>query len=100
MRSIFVFRLPTTLTRLRFAPGSRIRSTTNWFTLQLEGQKPKSNIAALDGVRALACLSVVLFHLSLITTRDVPLWKPSQFNIIISALAFTGDTGVTLFFVL
>ncbi|GHO74790.1 hypothetical protein KSD_25610 [Ktedonobacter sp. SOSP1-85] len=69
----------------------------------LEGKQAdhkQNTIAALDGVRAIACLIVVAFHLSLITTRDVPLWTASQFNPLFSAVAFAGDTGVNLFFVL
>jgi peptidoglycan/LPS O-acetylase OafA/YrhL len=60
-------------------------------------------IPALDGVRALACLSVMAFHISLIT-RDMHIWTPGR-NPVFDALMFTGstgngNTGVTLFFVL
>jgi peptidoglycan/LPS O-acetylase OafA/YrhL len=73
---------------------------SQWLTLVFEGKKQKSTIAALDGVRAIACLIVVEYHLSLITTNDIPLWKPSQFSVFLNALTFAGDTGVTLFFIL
>jgi peptidoglycan/LPS O-acetylase OafA/YrhL len=66
----------------------------------LEGKNTKSNIYVLDGVRAIACLSVVMFHINLITTNDIPLWKPQSVPALLSAIAFSGDTGVTLFFVL
>lgn len=66
----------------------------------IEGQKQKSTISALDGVRALACLAVVVFHLSLITTHDIAVWSPAQMPLPVSALALAGDSGVTLFFIL
>ena len=71
-----------------------------WLHVQFEGKKQKSTIASLDGVRAIACLSVITFHLSLITTRDLPLWNTAKMPQLLSAVAFTGDTGVTLFFLL
>lgn len=66
----------------------------------LEGTKQPSTIASLDGVRAVACLSVIVFHISLITTRDTVLWSPLNAPALISAIALAGDTGVTLFFLL
>ena len=72
----------------------------SWMASVLEGKTPKGNIDALDGVRAIACLSVVMLHINLITTRDIPLWDPQSIPSLLSALAFAGDTGVTLFFIL
>jgi peptidoglycan/LPS O-acetylase OafA/YrhL len=69
-------------------------------TSLLEGKSQKSNIAALDGVRGLACLSVVAYHITLVTTQDLPLWNPTNLPSFVSALAFSGDTGVNLFFIL
>jgi peptidoglycan/LPS O-acetylase OafA/YrhL len=66
----------------------------------LEGTQAKNNISVLDGIRAIACLSVVMFHINLITTNDIALWVPKSTPSLFSALAFSGDTGVTLFFVL
>ncbi|WP_165423312.1 acyltransferase family protein [Ktedonosporobacter rubrisoli] len=71
-----------------------------WLGYVLEGNRRKSTIAPLDGIRAIACLSVVAYHLTLVTTHDIVLWKPDQLPPVISALAFAGDTGVTLFFLL
>ena len=71
-----------------------------WFTALLEGKVQKNNIAALDGVRAIACLSVVAFHISLVTRQDIHIWNPDYVNPLISAIALSGDTGVTLFFIL
>ncbi|HLI87898.1 MAG TPA: acyltransferase [Ktedonobacteraceae bacterium] len=75
-------------------------SIHQWLSLVLEGGRQRSIIAPLDGVRALACLSVVAYHLSLVTTHDLPLWDPTQISPLISSIALAGDTGVTLFFIL
>ena len=72
----------------------------DWLNAILETKQTKGNIYVLDGIRAIACLSVVMFHINLITTRDIPLWVPQTAPSLLSALAFSGDTGVTLFFVL
>jgi peptidoglycan/LPS O-acetylase OafA/YrhL len=60
-------------------------------------------LPALDGVRALACLFVLGFHISLMT-RDMHIWTPGR-SPLFDALMFSGstgdgNTGVTLFFVL
>ena len=68
--------------------------------IALEGSQKKGTIAVLDGVRALACLAVVAYHITLMTTHDTPLWTPQGAPTLVSAVAFAGDTGVTLFFVL
>lgn len=64
----------------------------------LEPGKQKSTITALDGVRALACLLVVGYHINLIT-RDTHVWWPAQ-HPFVAALLLAGEAGVTLFFVL
>jgi peptidoglycan/LPS O-acetylase OafA/YrhL len=71
-----------------------------WFSILLEGKQQKSTIASLDGVRAIACLSVVTYHLTLVTTQDIHLWYPHNVSRWLATLAYAGDTGVTLFFVL
>jgi peptidoglycan/LPS O-acetylase OafA/YrhL len=65
----------------------------------LEDTKPKNSIAALDGVRAIACLIVLTFHLGLIT-RDTHLWSPTNPNPLATSIILSGASGVTLFFVL
>lgn len=72
----------------------------NWLVTTLEGAQIKGNISVLDGIRAIACLSVVMYHINLITTQDIILWKAKTTPSFLAALAFSGDTGVTLFFVL
>lgn len=71
-----------------------------WLRMTLEGKQQKSTIASLDGVRAIACLSVVTYHLTLVTTQDIHLWYPHNVSRWLATLAYAGDTGVTLFFVL
>ncbi|HEY5001587.1 MAG TPA: hypothetical protein VII61_00445, partial [Ktedonobacteraceae bacterium] len=66
----------------------------DWLNAVLETKQTKGNIYVLDGIRAIACLSVVMFHINLITTRDLPLWVPQSAPSLISGLAFSGDTGV------
>jgi len=54
----------------------------------------------LDSVRAIACLTVLDFHINLMT-RDTHIWNPTNLSHrLISAIALAGASGVTLFFVL
>ena len=71
-----------------------------WVGNQLENRKQKNNIMVLDGVRAIACLTVMIYHINLMT-RDAQIWHPSDpTHMLISAIALSGASGVTLFFVL
>ncbi len=70
----------------------------SWLATQLEENKPKGAIASLDGVRAVACLMVIAFHIDLIT-YNAHLWTMSG-QPLTSAILLAGDAGVTLFFVL
>jgi peptidoglycan/LPS O-acetylase OafA/YrhL len=65
---------------------------------QLDEQSPRGSIAALDGVRAIACLFVISFHISLMTHAQ-HLWSYESVPFI-SALMLDGGSGVMLFFVL
>jgi peptidoglycan/LPS O-acetylase OafA/YrhL len=68
----------------------------NWLAHQVDDQKPKGTIASLDGVRAIACIIVVIYHsTSLVYWRWDIDHKP-----LLAALNYTGMRGVTLFFVL
>ncbi|HEU5370201.1 MAG TPA: acyltransferase [Ktedonobacterales bacterium] len=66
--------------------------------LKLEEPHPRGTIAALDGVRAIACLMVIAYHISLMT-HDIHLWSMDS-DSLITALLLAGNAGVTLFFVL
>ncbi len=63
-----------------------------------EETRPKETIPALDGVRAIACLMVIGYHISLMA-RDTHLWTENS-DTLITALLLAGNAGVTLFFVL
>jgi peptidoglycan/LPS O-acetylase OafA/YrhL len=58
----------------------------------------RATIPVLDGVRAVACLLVLSYHINLIT-RDMHVWTPGR-QPLLDALFLSGSTGVTLFFVL
>jgi peptidoglycan/LPS O-acetylase OafA/YrhL len=79
---------------IRYTPH-RVNS---WLAMLLEKHSPKGTIAALDGVRAIACLTVMGYHISLMT-RDMHLWQVG-WNPFLSAILLAGGAGVTLFFVL
>src|SRR5712692_1677270 len=72
-----------------------------------EVSKPKSQILVLDGVRAVACLSVILYHMSFIA-GTMGIWGPVYdihdmlgiFAYFAASLAYFGESGVVLFFLL
>src|SRR5690242_17598417 len=76
-----------------------MRRITNWISALLgDGkQDSKNSIAVLDGVRAIAILMVIIFHVNRITGDN--LWS-QQSNPLASSVSTSGGTGVTLFFVL
>jgi peptidoglycan/LPS O-acetylase OafA/YrhL len=71
-----------------------------WSASILGDNKRQNNIAVLDGVRAIACLIVLTFHISLITS-STQIWKPvNNSYLLLSSILLSGASGVTLFFVL
>lgn len=71
-----------------------------WLSARLEGNEKKDAIATLDGVRAVACLLVIWFHIDLIS-RDTHIWDAYNADTpLFSSVMFMGNFGVTLFFVL
>jgi peptidoglycan/LPS O-acetylase OafA/YrhL len=81
------------------APVRRaFRSSGSSTAYRLEGRTPAGAIPALDGVRAIACLSVMGYHLNLIT-RDMHIWASGR-HPLLDSLLLSGNSGVTLFFVL
>src|SRR5260370_2543812 len=65
-----------------------------------ENIQKKNNIAVLDGLRAIACLIVMSYHISLIGV-DTHLWDPfSPSYPFFGSIVYTGAMGVPLFFVL
>ncbi len=83
---------------LRFPWLGKRHTLTAWLAKQLEETRPKGAIASLDGVRAIACLIVIAYHISLMA-RDTHLWTV-QGHPITTAVVLSGGAGVTLFFVL
>ena len=69
-----------------------------WLAAQLETDKEQGTIATLDGVRAIACLTVMGYHINLMT-RSAHLWTTDG-KPLTSAVVLAGSSGVTLFFVL
>src|SRR5439155_17714014 len=51
-------------------------------------------------VRAVACLAVIIYHINLLTSRDLHMWNPPALGPLTSSLALAGVSGVTLFFIL
>ncbi len=74
-----------------------------WIQEALQDTKKKNAIASLDGVRAIACLLVIWFHIDLIT-HDTHVWSAQPFGSvgqrILDLFLFFGSNGVMLFFVL
>jgi peptidoglycan/LPS O-acetylase OafA/YrhL len=72
---------------------------TSWISLQLDDKKAQgTTIGALDGVRAIACLTIVSYHITLMTHNN-HVWSTSGIPLT-SAVLLAGAAGVTLFFVL
>lgn len=65
-------------------------------TLLLETQKRKNTLTVLDGVRAIACLAVIAFHVS----ADAHIWDMKGLGRLAISIVMAGDTGVMLFFLL
>src|SRR5579859_5028095 len=72
------------------------RRVVGWFASMVENTNSKSTIAPLDGVRAIACLSVIMFHISL----KAHVWDLHFLGHNAVSIIMAGDAGVTLFFVL
>jgi peptidoglycan/LPS O-acetylase OafA/YrhL len=61
----------------------------------------KNAIAFLDGLRAIACFTVVFYHINIVTQDPrIHIWAPAMLGRFAVAVALAGWCGVTLFFVL
>lgn len=77
-----------------------LQAWSQYITQLLDDGKQKASIRVLDGVRAIACLSVLFFHVN-VAARDFHIWSPiHEFGSLVGATAFYGQSGVVLFFVL
>ena len=75
-------------------------SIGQWIRADLGDSSNKKTIAVLDSVRAVACVSVILFHLDSLP-HDFHVWNlEASVSALAAAFLFVGRYGVTLFFVL
>src|SRR5579884_2189685 len=75
----------------------RDRDVWGWLTRELEENKPRGAIAVLDGVRAIAIILVIVYHVNRMTGDR--LWDKFTYPFA-SVLSTFGSAGVILFFVL
>ena len=77
----------------------RLHRIAEWIGVLLGDNKQsgKNSIAVLDGVRAIAILMVLTFHINRVTGDN--LWSQQSYPLA-SSVSTAGGTGVTLFFVL
>ena len=79
---------------------TKFHNANNWIASRLDGREhngKKNSIVVLDGVRGVAVLMVIIFHINRVTGDN--LWDPKT-NPLASSISTAGGTGVTLFFVL
>src|SRR5205814_7113610 len=87
--------------------GQNTTGTSPFETNSLEGSQPKKQIPVLDGARAIACLSVLVYHISIRSGKS-GIWGPvhtihdipGMFAFFVSSFAYYGESGVILFFLL
>ncbi len=77
---------------------SALAKTTTTFFALFKSMPQKGNIGVLDGVRAIACLNVIAYHINRFTLVS-HVWKPEILPLA-SSIAMMGWSGVTLFFIL
>ncbi|GER88257.1 hypothetical protein KDW_24190 [Dictyobacter vulcani] len=83
--------------RLRLGLDKRSQA----ISIFLDDGKKKNAIPVLDGVRAIACLAIITFHMNLLA-RFSNMWNPPLdiIGAFFSATVLFGESGVILFFVL
>jgi peptidoglycan/LPS O-acetylase OafA/YrhL len=78
----------------------RMKTYSQKVTASLEVSKPKNHLLVLDGLRAIACLAVLSYHISMFV-RIYHLWSPSgRLQTLFAIVANFGVSGVFLFFIL
>jgi peptidoglycan/LPS O-acetylase OafA/YrhL len=76
-------------------------------TNSLERSQPQKQIPVLDGARAIACLSVLVYHMSLRSGKG-GIWGPVHtihdvlgiLTFVVASVAYYGESGIILFFLL
>ncbi|GHO53448.1 acyltransferase [Ktedonobacter robiniae] len=77
-----------------------IQQWSETVTNSLEISKSKNQILALDGVRAIACLSVITYHINHLSDFS-NIWRPyDTLGGILASIFYLGESGVILFFLL
>ena len=87
---------------VRTGYARKMEAMSQSITSSLSVGKQKNPIYALDGVRAIACLCVISFHLNLFSLL-AHLWSPMLNDVgatMISSIALAGEMGIMLFFIL
>jgi len=88
------------------APSMRrwMKNYSQKVTDSLEISKPKNHLLVLDGIRAVACLLVLLHHIVvhvILPAHWSGIWNPSgKIQVLLAAGLEFGDSGVILFFLL
>jgi peptidoglycan/LPS O-acetylase OafA/YrhL len=88
-------------------PGQNTLASSPSETNSLVESQPKKQISVLDGVRAIACLSVLVFHMS-VRSGNRGIWNPIHnihdvpgvLTFFVASVAYYGESGVILFFLL
>lgn len=84
--------------------GSLKRKWTDYsqkITASLEVKKPKGHLLVLDGVRAIACLSVLMHHMLYHVIIPSGIWRPTgKIQVALAVFFNFGGSGVILFFLL
>ena len=80
---------------------TKIQTLSQSISVVLDDGKQKKSIHALDGIRGVACLSVVIFHLNMFAALT-GIWSPhfDTPSALAGSIALMGDSGVKLFFLL
>jgi peptidoglycan/LPS O-acetylase OafA/YrhL len=82
------------------SPHSAFQRFGHWIESLLDNEQKsgkRNTISVLDGVRGVAVLMVIVFHVNRVTHDDI--WVQAA-NPLTSSISTAGGTGVTLFFVL
>jgi len=97
----------TSLKNQDMPSGQNTLASSSSETNSLAESQPKKQIPVLDGARAIACLSVLVYHISLRSGKG-GIWGavhtihnvPSILAFFVASVGYYGESGVILFFLL